>query len=65
LKPNLNLTTKVGRRIIHIKTNAQGMRWHEVNYEKPDGKIRVTFVGDSMTFGCWSDNIEKSFVGIF
>ena len=40
------------------------MSWREVNYEK-EGKIRVAFVGDSFTFGCWSDDIEKSFVGVF
>ncbi len=65
LKPNLDIMVKVGSKDVAIKTNSLGMRWREVCYDNPMGKMRIAFVGDSQTFGCWADSIEDSFVGIF
>lgn len=49
----------------NIQTNSYGMRWREVERAKPSGRKRVAFVGDSFTFGCCADTVQKSFVGIF
>ena len=65
LKPGLRLVTTVHGRRIPITTNRFGMRWREVAHEKPSGRRRVAFLGDSYTFGCWSSSIEESFVGVF
>ncbi len=65
LKPGLRLVTSVQGRRIEITTNRFGMRWREVGLEKPAGRRRVAFLGDSYTFGCWSSSIERSFVGVF
>jgi hypothetical protein len=65
LKPGLRLVTTVQGRPIEITTNRFGMRWREVAREKPAGRKRVAFLGDSYTFGCWSTSIERSFVGVF
>jgi lysophospholipase L1-like esterase len=64
LKPNLDLSTRVGGYEVRIKTNRHGMRWREVDHGSSDKK-RVAFFGDSFTFGCWADSVEKSFVGVF
>lgn len=64
-KPNLNIATKINGQEVHIKTNSYGMPWREVMLQKPAGKKRIAFVGDSFTAGEWADSIENSFVGIF
>jgi lysophospholipase L1-like esterase len=65
LKPNLDITVRVGRDDVVIQTNSHGMRWREVSMEGGEGRRRVAFFGDSFTFGCWSDSIENSLVGVF
>ncbi len=63
-RPNLDLTTRVGGRLVHIHTNRFGMPWRDVSLEG-DGRRRIAFLGDSFTFGCWADDVEHSFVGVF
>ena len=69
LRPNLdyvfNYEINGEHRRFIIKTNSHGMRWREVEKEKPAGKKRIAFVGDSFTFGESADRIENSFVGVF
>ena len=65
LKPGLDLIASVGGRRIPIRTNSHGMRWREVGLEKRAGVKRIAFLGDSFTFGCWSDTVEQSFVAVF
>jgi len=65
LKPNLDIRTKVGNTEISIKTNSFGMHWRQVDKENSGKKVRVAFVGDSFTFGCWAKNFQSSFVGAF
>ncbi|MBN2369863.1 MAG: SGNH/GDSL hydrolase family protein [Vicinamibacteria bacterium] len=64
LKPNLDLTTRIGAQRVTIRTNCYGMPWHDVK-RAPKRRQRIAFLGDSFTFGCWADSIEKSFVGVF
>ncbi len=65
LKPNLDITTKVGNETIRIRTNAHGMHWRDVTIAKPPGIKRVAFLGDSFTFGCWAADFDRTFVGVF
>jgi lysophospholipase L1-like esterase len=65
MKPNLDVETAVGRARVRIRTNSHGMRWREVGRDKPAGRRRIAFLGDSFTFGCWADSVEDSFVGVF
>ncbi len=65
LKPNLNLTARVGGRKVQIRTNNHGMPWREVSLERRDGRRRIAFLGDSFTFGCWADSWEQAFPGVF
>ena len=65
LKPNVHLRTRVGNRVVLVRTNRHGMPWREVAIEKPAGRARIAFLGDSFTFGCWADTVEKSLVGVF
>lgn len=65
MKPNLDLKVSVKGLNVHIQTNSHGMRWRETSRLKPAGVTRIAFLGDSFTFGCWSDSIESSFVGVF
>jgi lysophospholipase L1-like esterase len=55
----------MGNKLININTNSHGMRWRESSYVKDSGKIRIAFLGDSYTFGCWSGNNSNDFVGVF
>jgi hypothetical protein len=64
LKPDVDITTRVGSRTVRVRTNSHGMAWREVSREKALGRARVAFLGDSFTFGCWADTVEKSFVGV-
>lgn len=61
--PNLDLTTRMGHRTIHIATNAFGLRMGPVTLAKPPGTWRVAFLGDSFTFGLWADDYPQCFVG--
>jgi lysophospholipase L1-like esterase len=65
LKPNLDVHTWVKSQAVTIRTNSLGMRWREVAREKPVGKRRVAFLGDSFAFGCWTPSVDTSFVGVF
>jgi len=65
LKPNVRRQVRVGNRTVLVKTNSLGMPWREVALEKPAGRARIAFLGDSFTFGCWADTVEKSLVGVF
>ena len=65
LKPNLNLTTWMGRRKVQIHTNSHGMPWREVFLERRDRRRRIAFLGDSFTFGCWADSWEQAFPAVF
>lgn len=65
LQPDLHITRYVGDTHLVVRTNSLGMRWREVSVEKPEGKQRIAFVGDSFTFGMWADSVEHSFVGVF
>jgi lysophospholipase L1-like esterase len=64
LKPNLVLQAKVGTQRVRIRTNSYGMPWRDVR-RTPKPRRRIAFLGDSFTFGCWADSVEKSFVGVF
>lgn len=65
LKPNFDFVTRIAGREVRIHTNKQGMPWRDVSVGKTDRRRRVAFMGDSFTFGCWADNYEKAFVGVF
>ena len=65
LKPNLNLTARVGGREVQIRTNSHGMPWREVSLERRDRRRRIAFLGDSFTFGCWADSWEQAFPAVF
>ena len=65
LKPNLDLTTRVGNRSVRIRTNSDGMAWREVLSQAERRGQRVAFLGDSFTFGCWADDYDHAFVGVF
>lgn len=65
LKPNLDVETVVGGRVIRIRTNQHGMRWRDVPIARPPSMQRIAVLGDSFAFGCWSDSIEDSLVGVF
>jgi len=65
LKPNLDIVTRVGRYRVPIRTNQFGMRWRDVSPERGDRRRRIGFLGDSFTFGCWSDSVERSLAGVF
>jgi len=65
LKPDLDLTTRVGGREVRIRTNSHGMPWREVAVERSDARRRIAFLGDSFTFGCWADSWERAFPAVF
>jgi len=65
LRPGLNVSARVGRTKIPIRTNSCGMRWREISRDPSPDRMRIAFVGDSFTFGEWSDDIEHAFVGVF
>lgn len=65
LKSNLNITTNLDKRTIHIQTNSHGMHWREVDKTNSPKRVRIAFVGDSFTFGCWADDFQSGFVGVF
>jgi lysophospholipase L1-like esterase len=65
IKPNLDIVTRIDNSKISIRTNSHGMRWREVDVRKRPGQTRVAFVGDSFTFGQWSETAESSMVGVF
>ncbi|HJZ12630.1 MAG TPA: SGNH/GDSL hydrolase family protein [Acidobacteriota bacterium] len=48
-----------------VQTNSLGLRWREVSRQNRGNLRRVAFLGDSFTFGCCADNVEKSFTGLF
>jgi lysophospholipase L1-like esterase len=64
LRPKLRLSQKFWGIDVDLTTNSHGMRWREVPVQKPAGKLRLAFVGDSFTFGCWASTLERSFVGV-
>ena len=43
-----------------VSINRHGMRWRDVAVEKPAGKRRIAFVGDSFTWGAWSESGESA-----
>jgi hypothetical protein len=65
LQPNYQRVARIGGREVRVSTNRHGMPWRDVSVEKTDRRRRIAFVGDSFTFGCWADNFEKAFVGVF
>lgn len=65
LKPGLDLTVQIKGHDFRIQTNSHGMHWRELPREKPAGRRRVAFLGDSFTFGSWAPSVEESFVGVF
>lgn len=65
LSENVSITARMGRRTITIRTNSFGMPGNEVSVAKPASKRRVVFLGDSYAFGCWADDWQHSFVGVF
>jgi lysophospholipase L1-like esterase len=64
LRPGLRISQAVWGTNVKLETNSHGMRWREVAREKPAGRSRIAFLGDSFTFGCWASSIERSFVGV-
>lgn len=65
LRANARLDAQIGGLPVQIRTNRFGMHWREVDPANPGRKTRIAFVGDSFTFGCWTDRVENSFVGLF
>ena len=65
LKPNLEISTLVSDRLVHIKLNSFGMNWKEVRLEKLKEKTRIAFVGDSFTWGSWASDAAHGLVGVF
>ena len=65
LRRNLRMSSRIGDVDVRIRTNRHGMHWREVEASNGSGKTRIAFVGDSFTFGCWTDSVENSFVGVF
>src|SRR5262245_26636782 len=60
LRPNLDLETRVGSNVVHIKTNSHGMHWRETSVRGTPGRPRVAFLGDSFTFGSWATDSAHS-----
>ncbi len=65
LKPDLRQRVRVGNLEVEIRTNRFGMPWREVARDRAPGRLRVAFLGDSFTFGCWTPSVESSYVGVF
>ena len=65
LKPGLHFTGLVRGHKIQIQTNPQGMHWYPTSAVSTSGLVRVAFVGDSFTFGCWADDFRCGLVGVF
>jgi SGNH hydrolase-like domain, acetyltransferase AlgX len=65
LKPNMEITTLVSNRLVHIKLNSFGMNWKDARLEKAKGKTRIAFVGDSFTWGSWASDAAHGLVGVF
>ena len=65
LKPNLHANTNVNNTKIQIRTNSHGMHWRDVDMNNAQKRVRIAFVGDSFTFGCWAESFQSSFVGVF
>lgn len=63
LKSSLHLEIVDAPVTFTIDTNAYGMRMGEVNWQKPEGKIRVAVMGDSVAFG-WGVSVEESFPSV-
>ncbi len=59
LRPNNEVTFQG----VPVKTNGCGMRGREVSIRKPEGTVRVAFLGDSFTFG-WGVKIEDAFTSV-
>lgn len=64
LQPGYEGKRTVDGEDINIKINQQGMHWRSFDPLLPKTKQRVAVVGDSFTFGSWSTDHEKSFVGV-
>jgi lysophospholipase L1-like esterase len=65
LKENYAAMAELEGHTISVELNSHGMHWREVALEKPAGRQRIAFVGDSFTFGQWATTYEESFVGVF
>ncbi len=48
-------------RDIVVKINGKGLRGPELDYAKPDGVIRILYLGDSVTFGDGLESYEQTF----
>ena len=64
-RPNLDLVIPVGGIEIAFRTNEFGMRWYDVDKERPPSKQRIALLGDSFTEGMWSSDLSMSFAGVF
>lgn len=64
-RPNFYAELSVEGQDVVIDVNSHGMHWREVAIEKPPGRKRIAFLGDSFTFGLWASDYEKSLVGVF
>lgn len=61
--PNFKSVQVIQGQSVAIETNRHGMRWREISEDKPPGKTRIAFLGDSFTWGAWSASVETAFVG--
>ena len=52
---------------VRVEINAKGLRGPEVAWDKPEGVLRVLYLGDSVTFGYGLERVEDTypyFVGV-
>jgi hypothetical protein len=65
LRPGVRVSVPLGRFTAELRTNRHGMPWRDVDVEPSAGTLRVAFLGDSFTFGCWAPDAESTYVGVF
>lgn len=46
---------------VRVEINAKGLRGPEVAWEKPEGVLRVLYLGDSVTFGYGLERVEDTY----
>lgn len=46
---------------VRVRINAKGLRGPELDYAKPDGSLRILWLGDSVTFGYGVERVDDTF----